>query len=120
MDHPIRATRPLSAVALIICLALASQGWGQEPAAPAAKALPLSSPSSFAYTTQPLGMSIVQQRAMFEADQRMLRLEWNKWIGYSPSRPNTNASYMSNGLQRYYIPARGVIVGAGPSRSWYW
>ena len=65
-------------------------------------------------------LTIPQQRARFAAEQRMLRLEWNEWIGYSPLRPNMNASYLSNGMQRYYIPSRGVIVSAGRTSSWYW
>lgn len=64
--------------------------------------------------------SVIQQRAMFAAEQRMLRIEYNNWIGYSPLRPNMNASYMSNGSQRYYMPSRGAIVSAGNARSWYW
>lgn len=82
--------------------------------------LPLSRTPSSGYMLEPRPMSIPQQRAMFEADQRMLRMEWNKWIGYSPLRPNLNASYMSNGMQRYYIPSRGVIISAGNAYQWYW
>lgn len=83
------------------------------------RALPLSlstSPSDSA----PQRLTIAQQRAKFAADQRALRTEWNNWIGYSPLRPDRNASYMSNGVQRYYIPSRGVIVSSGMSRAWYW
>ncbi len=90
----------------------------QEPSEAPAK-LPLNSPG-YSYATPAPVMTIPQMRARFAAEQRMLRMEWNEWIGYSPLRPNMNASYMSNGLQRYYIPSRGVIVSTGSARSWYW
>lgn len=80
--------------------------------------LPLSNTPSTAYEPAPL--TYAQQIARFESEQRILRLEWNKWIGYDPLRPSMNASYMSNGLRHYYIPARGWIVSTGPARSWYW
>ncbi|MEZ6135493.1 MAG: hypothetical protein R3C53_11345 [Pirellulaceae bacterium] len=65
-------------------------------------------------------LSIAQQRAIFAANQRVLRMEFNNWIGYSPLRPNVNASYMSSGYPRYYIPSRGVFVSATGGRAWYW
>ncbi len=103
----------LGLIALFLCLPVPVQG--QEPARP----LPLSSSDSasdIAYQ----GPTVPQQRAMFAAEQRLLRMEYNNWIGYNPLRPNMNGSYMSNGVHRYYIPSRGVIVSAGNSRSWYW
>ncbi len=92
----------------------------QEPTAANPIALPLSSPSSASYNQEASGWSIIHQRAMFEAEQRMLRTEYNKWIGYNPARPNMNASYLSNGRQLYYIPSRAQFVNAGATRSWYW
>ncbi len=92
----------------------------QEPAALGSSPMPLSSPSSAAYVHESLGMSIIHRRAMFEAEQRMLRTEYNKWIGYNPARPSMNASYLSNSRQLYYIPSRGQFVNAGVARSWYW
>lgn len=65
-------------------------------------------------------LTFPQQVARYQAQQRVLRMEFNNWIGYSPLRPNMNASWMSNGVQQFYIPSRGVFVSAGPSRSWYW
>lgn len=93
----------------------------QEPAAAQGSSpMPLSSPSSAAYVHESLGMSIIHRRAIFEAEQRMLRTEYNKWIGYNPARPSMNASYLSNSRQLYYIPSRGQFVNAGVARSWYW
>lgn len=119
---------PKIAVRFLLSLCAAFICW-QQPAtaqevvnpSPPAKPLPLSSPATSAYNSlsvQPL--NIVQQRAMFEAEQRMLRTEWNKWIGHSPARPNLNASYMSNGRQLYFLPQRQQFVNAGATRSWYW
>ncbi len=102
----------IAAVAMLVAPSLAT---AQEPA----KRLPLSSsPSASDYYPQPLTMA--QQRAKFAADQRTLQLAWNDWIGYSPLRPNMNASYFSNGVRRYYIPSRGVLVSSGHTNGWYW
>jgi hypothetical protein len=108
----------LLVVAVALFISFEQPGMAQEPLKAPSVPMPLTNSPS-AYNTMP-PLTIPQQRAKFEADQRMLRMEWNNWIGYSPSRPNMNASYMSNGLQQYYIPSRGVIVSTGHSRSWYW
>jgi hypothetical protein len=114
-----RLTWQLSLFSMVLFLAAQSSAVAQEnDEALATRPLPLSNSNSYDYTPQPL--TIVQQRAKFEADQRTLRMNWNNWIGYSPSRPNMNASYMSNGMQTFYIPSRGVIVTASRPRSWYW
>lgn len=105
----------LVAIALCVQFIVQSAAQAQEPSRP----LPLASSNSPSDEVA-AGPSIIQQRAMFAAEQRMLRIEYNNWIGHSPLRPNMNSSYMSNGLQRYYIPSRGVIVSAGNARSWYW
>jgi hypothetical protein len=76
------------------------------------------SPSLSAYQYKPL--TYAQQRARFESEQRALRMEWNNWIGYSPLRPNVNASYTSaSSYQNYYATERGVIMNTG-HRGWYW
>jgi hypothetical protein len=84
-------------------------------------ALPLSNtPSMDHYHPQVSQFSIAQQRAWYAAQQNMYRQEWFNWIGYSPLRPTVNASYMSNGYPRYYVPSRGVITSGGAVRSRYW
>ncbi len=82
--------------------------------------LPLTNSSSAKYVGgQPL--TFAQQTARFEAEQRTMRLEWNKWIGHSPLRPAMNADlFMGDNSQRYYLPNRGIIVGNYRSTSWYW
>ena len=81
--------------------------------------LPLSNTPSAAYPAW-APLTYAQQVARFESEQRMLRIQWNKWVGYDSLRPSMNASYMSNGSRRYYIPSRGLIVTSGPTRTWYW
>lgn len=86
--------------------------------------LPITTPSSAAYSSYDSYRAVAQQqirdRVQFEARQRVLRAEWNQWIGYSPNRPTLNSSIMSNSLQYYYLPSRGMIVNNGMARTWYW
>lgn len=103
----------LMLLVLTVCLA----GMSSVAEAQQADPLPLSTSRS---ASQEKPLTIAQQRARFAADQRMLRLEWNQWIGYEPLRPSMNSSYMSNGVQRYYIPSRGLIVSTGATNAWYW
>lgn len=106
--------RMIAGMGLALCLAITANA--QE--AVQAEALPLSSSPSTEYTPKPL--TYAQQMARFQAEQRMMRIQYNKWIAFDPLRPTMNASYMSNGVQRFYIPQRAAIVSAGQMRSWYW
>lgn len=116
------------APAMVVVLTLCSQTSNaqappQQPAATsqAPERLPLfsSDPANYAYTPAPL--SYRQQQAQYVEFQRTMRMEFNRNIGYSPLRPNMNASYMSNGLQKYYIPQRGVFISTGSGHSsWFW
>ncbi len=81
--------------------------------------IPLSNTSSNSYESEP-PLTYAQQVARFESEQRILRMQFNKWIGHEPLRPAMNANYMSNGMQRYYLPSRGWIVTPGNVRTWYW
>ena len=107
-----------SLLAIAMLFAIAPNVRAQTPSDPAPK-LPLSTANYDAVAQEPV-LTIPQQRAKFASDQRMLRLEYNNWIGYSPLRPNVNSSYMSAGYQRYYMPTRNVIFSAGNARAWYW
>jgi hypothetical protein len=91
----------------------------ENPTAQPQPAMPVSnSPSAVYYQYKPL--TFAQQRARFEAEQRMYRMEWNLWIGHSPLRPNSNASYMAASYyQNYYNADRGVLINTG-TRGWYW
>lgn len=107
------------AVALLIAWAvLVTDSSAQQPV-PMTGQLPISeSPSVQYYQVQPL--TVAQQRARFEAEQRLYRMEWNNWTGYSPLRPTLNASYMSGIAPRYFVPSRGILIHTGQHRSWYW
>ncbi|MGN6135492.1 MAG: hypothetical protein ACTHOU_13480 [Aureliella sp.] len=67
--------------------------------------LPLTSPSPLAgyEAVAPRPLSIAQQRARYEADQRMLRMQWNKWIGYEPLRPSQPNALTNNEMNPYYM-----------------
>ena len=101
------------ACALLMASVVNAQEFG-ELDQPAPK--PTVSPS----VQQPKPLSFAQRTARYQAEQAMMRIQWNKWIGYEPLRPHMNASYMSNGSQRYYIPSRGLVVTGGSVNAWYW
>lgn len=109
--------RLVALAAVAICSMLVPTANAQEPVAVRdAPRLPLTNSTS--YEVKPL--TYAQQRARFVDQQRVMQMAFNRWIGYSPLRPNMNASYMSNGVQRYYIPSRGMIVSPSNVRTWYW
>lgn len=109
------------AAALLLAWAMmTSVSVGQQPDQVAGQ-LPISeSPSIQYYQYQVQPLTVAQQRARFEAEQRLYRMEWNNWAGYSPLRPTLNASYMSGIAPRYFVPSRGVLIHTGQARSWYW
>ncbi|MCC6511685.1 MAG: hypothetical protein IT423_21475 [Pirellulaceae bacterium] len=69
------------------------------------KPLPLTTTASLGGydATVPQPLTIAQQRARFDADQRMLRMQWNKWIGYEPLRPALPNAMMNNEMNPYYL-----------------
>ena len=95
-----------------LCLAIsASQLPADDTVVP--PPLPLSSPASLGTyeTAQSQPMTIAQQRARFEADQRMMRMQWNKWIGYEPLRPSQPNPMMNNEMNPNYLqPVRNRPV----------
>ncbi|MEZ6151466.1 MAG: hypothetical protein R3C09_15215 [Pirellulaceae bacterium] len=130
MFQPKTSFRLLSAAALLIgfssvtCFAQDHAFRDDAASVTESKRLPLSGSSAAAYqrydTYREEAQQQIRQRVQFEARQRVLREEWNQWIGYSPARPTVNASNLSNGLPYYYVPSRGQIVTTGMGRSWYW
>lgn len=76
------------------------QAKAQQPLEPEKDVLPLTTSTSAAmYFPKPL--TYPQQIARYEAEQRSMRMERNRWIGYEPARPNTNSSYMYSGLYNF-------------------
>lgn len=83
--------------------------------------LPLAGAASrSSYESAAVPLTISQQRAVYEANQRMYRTEWYNWAGHSPLRPHMNASYMSGGFQHYYHQPYPAVHRIGFARGWYW
>ncbi len=110
----VKISRLIAAVGCAV-LAFSAPAIAQDNAAES-KSLPMSNSSSM-IAVKPL--SLAQQRARYAADQRLLRIEFNNAIGYSPLRPSVSAGYMSYAPNRYFIHSRQTIVTPG-SYSWYW
>ena len=95
----------LPCLAGLLAIAAASARADDPPLPAAASPLPLSTTTSLggyeAVVPQPL--TIAQQRARYEADQRMLRMQWNKWIGYEPLRPSLPNALTNNEMNPYYL-----------------
>ena len=79
-------------------LSVNAQAQAQQP--DSGDSLPMSTSNSAAqYFPKPL--TYPQQLARYEAEQRTMRMEHNRWIGFDPARPATNASYMYSGLYNF-------------------
>ena len=65
-------------------------------------------------------VSLLQKKAMFKAEQRLLRIASRKWYGYSQSRPVVLANpYMNH--YRPLSPYSTRWIGGRSSRpNWYW
>ncbi len=73
------------------------------------------SPSYDSYESMVSGQSRVQQKAIFRAEQRQMRIESRKWYGYSQSRPVVTANpYMNS----YYSPT-WISRTWRPQYSWF-
>ncbi len=109
--------KTLAKALLLLVVCFLGQANAQDGNTPAPAGLPITnSTSASAYYKLP---SLAQQQAMYEAEQRMLRMEWRNWTNQSPLRPTMNASFMTGGYQSYYAPQRGILVYSG-HRGWYW
>jgi hypothetical protein len=90
---------------IVPCLLVLAAWAGAAQADDSGKSLPLSTTTSLggydATISKPL--TIAQQRARYEADQRMLRMQWNKWIGYEPLRPALPNALTNNEMNPYFF-----------------
>lgn len=120
MFKPTIATLLLTFCALLVTLQVGRAAAQENAADPPAQQMPLTSPSASSYNRTEKAWAIIHERARIEAEGRLLRSEFNHWVGHSPARPNMNGSYLSNGSRLYYIPGRSQFVNAGAGRSWYW
>jgi hypothetical protein len=116
MKNPIKA---LSFLAIAIASVVFSQSVACAQDLKSREAIPLSnSPSLSDYSIKPL--TFRQQQARFAAEQMQLRMEFNKWNGYSPTRPNTNASYMYTGLYDFYPASNYTVAYSSRHRFYGW
>lgn len=92
--------------------AFAQQPRGQDSAsasAAAAKSIPsFAGPSSSSVRNSPMTTAELRQaRALYRAQQRVARLEYNLWMGHEPLRPSWNAVPMMSSRyapRQVYIP----------------
>lgn len=91
------------ALSLAVGLLISSAACAEDPSNP--PPLPLSSPGSLGSyeVVAPQPFTMAQQRARYDADQRMLRMQWNKWIGYEPLRPSMPNPLTNNEMNPYYM-----------------
>lgn len=105
----------LLAVAVVTTTAL--QARAQDPFEPNKDVLPLTtSTSAEMYFPKPL--TYPQQMARYEAEQRTMRMERNRWIGFEPARPVTNSSYTYSGLYNF-TPGNNYSVAYGSRHRFY-
>jgi len=98
-------------------LSVTSQTQAQQP--DNGDALPMTTSTSAAqYFPKPL--TYPQQLARHEAEQRTMRMEHNRWIGFDPARPATNASYMYSGLYNFNSGNNYSIAYASRHRFYVW
>lgn len=102
----------LTIVGVVAC---ATPSQAQEPES--ANALPMTTSTSAAlYFPKPL--TYPQQIARYEAEQRAMRMEYNRWIGFDPARPATNSSWMYSGLYNF-TPSVSYSVAYGSRHRFY-
>ncbi len=98
-------------------LSMTSQTQAQQPET--SDSLPMTTSTSAAqYFPKPL--TYPQQIARFEAEQRAMRMEHNRWIGFDPARPATNASYMYSGLYNFNSGSSYSIAYGSRHRFYGW
>jgi len=103
-------------LAVVSFLSATPRGQAQEPLS---DGLPMTTSTSAAqYFPKPL--TYPQQIARFEAEQRSMRMEHNRWIGFDPARPVTNSSYMYSGLYNFTPGSGGSIAYGSRHRLFGW
>ncbi len=85
--------------------------------------LPLSTPAvSRGYPEYvPKQLTLSQQTARIQAEQRLMRMEGHKWAGYDTLRPTLSAGFTYDSRYIAYSPFRGRFVTNGwGSNTWFW
>ena len=85
---------------LLVVTALMSVPFQAQAQEPEKEVLPLTTSTSAAMFF-PKPLTYPQQMARYEAEQRTMRMERNRWIGFDPARPLTNSSYTYSGLYNF-------------------
>ena len=89
----------------------------QEPES--ANGLPMTtSTSASMYFPKPL--TYPQQLARYEAEQRAMRMSYNRWIGFDPARPATNSSWMYSGLYNFTPSVNYSVAYSSRHRFYGW
>jgi len=119
LDFPAMKSRPLLIVASMLASCLAIGNASAQDLGPAdpidVSALfasmdtePSPSSASDLRDTQRSASEIRQTRALYQANQRMARLERNRWLGLEPLRPNWSATPMTTShhtpRNTYFVP----------------
>lgn len=98
----------LIAVTALSCSLLADSTWGQEPVPPAPMFGEVEKPLGSRSTTAPTAQELRQARALYQAQQRVERIEQRTWAGHEPLRPVWNAVPMTSSRYPYrntiYVP----------------
>lgn len=106
------------AITALAILTLTGNAWTQQPEdwsqpprearSPADSSVVLSRSASGSESRgTPTAASLRQARAMYEAQQRLRRIERNRWMGHEPLRPSFNAVPM---MTSRYSPNRVVYI----------
>jgi hypothetical protein len=102
---------------ILVVAALTAVTFQARAQEPEKDVLPLTTSTSAAmYFPQPL--TYPQQMARYEAEQRTMRMERNRWIGFDPARPITNSSYTYSGLYNFN-PGNSYLVAYGSRSRFY-
>jgi hypothetical protein len=102
---------------LIVVAALMVVPYQSQAQEPEKDVLPLTTSTSAAmYFPKPL--TYPQQMARYEAEQRSMRMERNRWIGFDPARPITNSSYTYSGLYNFN-PGSSYSIAYGSRHRFY-
>ena len=82
--------------------------------------LPMSTSTSASVIFEPRPLTYPQQMARYQAEQRLQRMEYNRWIGFDPARPATNSSYMYSGLYNFNAGNSYSVVYGSRHRFYGW
>lgn len=111
--------RILFVLAVAAVMSVSLQAQAQQNLDSEKDTLPLTTSTSAAmYFPKPL--TYPQQLARYEAEQRTMRMERNRWIGLDPARPITNSSYTYSGLYNFNPGSSYSVAYSSRNRFYGW